>query len=480
MASLFDRYQKEKRQKKASNKHPSPRVSAPTKSNAGNGLVIERMSHEGRGIAHDQQGKTIFVEGALPGETVTAQITQSRSRYNEAHVIQVLKPATERVEPRCQHAHECGGCSMQHASHSAQIAHKQQVIKEHFYPLSTKHALDMDSLQAPALVATPFSYRRKARLSVTKTKSQGLVVGFRARGSKQIISIQECPILTERLQPLVPALQGFVPQLDGSADLGHIEFIDTETTAQVIIRIMKPLSTHDRELWRQFAQQHHVQIMFAISGKDSDAGLLYEPLQQGDILPMSYTLAVNKKDTLLQFQPGDFLQVNAQVNQAMVAQALAWLGLKQDENVLDLFCGFGNFTLPMAARCHSVLGVEGSRSQVEQANRNLALNSVANVRFTSADLNQPLHKFSWAANSFDVVVLDPPRAGAEYVCQHVSKLKPKRILYVSCDPATLARDSEILLSHGYRLQRWGMLDMFPQTAHMETMALFVPASDLNG
>ncbi|TRW47935.1 23S rRNA (uracil(1939)-C(5))-methyltransferase RlmD [Aliidiomarina halalkaliphila] len=477
MASLFDRYQKEKRQKKnkakqAQSQRQQPAMTTPTSP----GLHIERLSHEGRGIAHDAQGKTVFVEGALPGESVTAQITQSRSRYNEAHVVQILQHAPDRVTPRCQHAEVCGGCSLQHMSHNAQVSHKQQVIREHFHHLATHQLIDMAAIQAPALTSAAYGYRRKARLSVTKTKSQGLVVGFRARASKQIIPIQECPILTEALQPMIPALQNFVPQLAGHAHIGHIELIAGDKKNHLVVRVMQPMSLADQKHWRAFSEQHQVQIIVA-STPYTEGPLRYQVLHQDAMEPLAYSLEVGERTLTLEFQPGDFVQVNTEVNKRMVAQALDWLNLQPNERVLELFCGFGNFTLPMATQCESVLGVEGSLSQVEQGSKNAQLNQFDNLRFTSADLNQPLNKFSWAKNSFDVVVLDPPRAGAEHVCQQISILAPVRILYVSCDPATLARDAEILVAQGYVLKQWGMLDMFPQTGHMETMSLFVRAND---
>lgn len=490
MASLFDRYQKEKRLKKnaqnvKAKKQEVPEQPAPKSDlNVSNGLTIIRLSHEGRGVARDAQGKTMFISGALPGEEVTAQVTQSRSKYNNA-VISTLHSASEdRVEPPCPHYEQCGGCNLQHFEHSAQIAFKQSVITEHL----KRADVFTDSTQVfPAIDSAPYGYRRKARLGVTRTKSQGLVLGFRERNSKRLTAIQQCPILVPQLQPLISELQNLLPRLRGQGHIGHIELIAEAQQANIIVRITQPLHEGDQRTWFDWAEQLGVRLIvastassantpvdneqFSIDGQSEQPERLhYEQLHPTNTETPHFSYALN--DLTIDFSASDFLQVNSTVNEQMVSQAIEWLNLNGNEQVLDLFCGFGNFTLPLAQQAKRVTGIEGVASQVAQGTANAEKNQLNNVAFLCTDLNKPIANFSWSKETFDVVLLDPPRAGAEEICAQLNHLGAQKILYVSCNPITLARDAAILKEQGYQLTRYGMLDMFPQTAHMETMALF--------
>ena len=421
-------------------------------------LQVLRLSHEGRGVARNAEGKTVFIEGALPGEQVTCKVRFTRSRYDEAVVDQVFLASSQRKEPTCLHYGVCGGCNLQHLKTEGQLAFKQGLVAE---LLGVPEA----QLQAP-ITAQPLGYRRKARLGVKWRKDGRLLLGFREKNSAYLTSISECPVLQPSLEALLPSLHELLPQLEGGKHIGHIELLqgDEQTCVRVrLLRSLKRLSPRDQTQWRSWAQQQGVQLLW-----QDDAVL---QAAEGDIQPLSYTLEGLK----LSFAATDFVQVNPEVNQQMVAQALDWLALEGQERVLDLFCGFGNFTLPLATQVAQVLGVEGLEAQVECARLNAVQNGLEAVEFMAADLSQPLQQQPWyqAGSHWDAVLLDPPRAGAEQICAQLGELGASRVLYVSCNPATLARDKVLLEQQGYRLAKLGILDMFPQTSHVETMALFI-------
>lgn len=493
MASLFDRYQKEKRLKKNAQNVKAKKQEAPEQPppksdlNISNALTVIRLSHEGRGVARDAQGKTMFISGALPGEEVTAQVTQSRSKYNNAVISTLHTPSEDRVEPPCPHYEQCGGCNLQHFDHSAQIAFKQSVITEH---LKRADVYSDSTKVFPAINSEPYGYRRKARLGVTRTKSQGLVLGFRERNSKRLTAIQQCPILVPQLQPLIGELQNLLPRLRGQGHIGHIELIAEGQQANVIVRITQPLHAGDQRTWFDWAEQLGVRVIVASTApagsvskeqahldgqSEQPERLQYEQLYPQTTQTPHFSYSLN--ELTIDFSASDFLQVNSAVNAQMVNQAIDWLNLNGTEQVLDLFCGFGNFTLPLAQKVKHVTGIEGVASQVAQGTANAKKNQLNNVAFLCTDLNKPIANFSWSKETFDVVLLDPPRAGAEEICAQLNHLGAEKILYVSCNPITLARDAAILKEQGYHLKRYGMLDMFPQTAHMETMALFTKIND---
>lgn len=423
-------------------------------------LQILRLSHEGRGVARNAEGKTVFVEGALLGERVTCKVRFTRSRYDEAVVDQVLVPSPRRTAPACPHYAACGGCNLQHLDAQGQLAFKQSLVAELLdYP--------QDRMQ-PALTSPALGYRRKARLGVKWRKDGRLLLGFREKNSAFITNITECPVLVPELQTLLPALHELLPQLEGKKHLGHIELIQGENRCGVLVRLLRPLarmSHRDQRLWRNWAKAQAVALLW-----QDEAGIQGSEADEAEAL-FSYHL---QQQTLF-FAASDFVQVNADVNEQMVAQAQDWLKLKGTERVLDLFCGFGNFTLPLAQQAAEVLGVEGLESQVLRGRLNAAHNHCDNVRFATADLSLPLQQQPWSQDSahWDVILLDPPRAGADGICDQLGELGAKQILYISCNPATLARDKASLERQGYQLERLGMMDMFPQTAHVESMALFV-------
>lgn len=421
-------------------------------------LYILRLSHEGRGVARTAEGKTVFVEGALPGEWVTARVRFTRSRYDEAVVDQILQPSAERETPPCPHYAQCGGCNLQHLQTGGQLDFKQQLVAELLQQ-------PLEILETP-LTSSLYAYRRKARLGIKWRKDGRLLLGFREKNSAFITATPDCLVLTPELQALLPALNEHLPRLEGKKHLGHIELIQGENQLGLVVRLLRPfarLSPIDRRLWQSWAEQQQLLLLL------QDASGLHALDEPADQALFSYQLA----GQTLHFAASDFIQVNAQMNRQMVVQALAWLDLQGREKVLDLFCGFGNFSLPLAEQAAEVLGVEVLPGQVERGRFNAQYNQLQNCSFQVADLNLPLEKQTFASQAWDVVLLDPPRAGAEQLARQMRQLDAAKLLYISCNPATLARDAELLKTQGYQLQRLGILDMFPQTAHVETMALFV-------
>jgi 23S rRNA (uracil1939-C5)-methyltransferase len=419
-------------------------------------LSIERLAHDGRGIAF-LDGRTWFVAGALPGERVEARVLGARSQVVEARVERVLDAVPlRRVEP-CKHARRCGGCSLQHLPHDEQLALKQRTLDEQ---LARNAELQPEQWAAP-LSGPEFAYRRRARIAVRwDARASRLDVGFREAASQTILSIDECPVLVQPLQPIVRALPQVLRALDKPQAIGHVE-IFSGTAEAVLVRHTAALGEADLARLQAFCDEHAAQLWLQGTG---------EPQASRPDAELGYRLEA--WDLQLDFRPGDFVQVNAPVNQAMVAQALEWLAPQPGERVLDLFCGLGNFALPLARQVREVVAVEGVEEMVERARGNARRNGLDNLHFYQADLSKPLADAPWARQRFDAILLDPPRDGAWDVVRHLAELDADRVLYVSCNPATLARDAAELARQGYRMQRAGILDMFPQTAHVEAMALF--------
>ena len=419
-------------------------------------LSIERLANDGRGIAF-VEGRTWFVEGALPGEEVETRVLSARSQVVEARCERVLQASAQRQVEPCPHARLCGGCNLQHAPIADQLALKQHTLAEQ---LARVADLQPDAWAEP-LVGPAFGYRRRARLAVRwDVKSKHLDIGFRASSSQEIVSIRECPVLVQPLQSLLPGLLTALRELSKPQAIGHVELF-SGTAEAVLIRRTATLPEMDVARLRSFATANGAQLWWQGDG---------EPEPDDSAATLGYRL--DAWDLELAWRPGDFVQVNAPVNEAMVAQALAWLGAGKDEAVLDLFCGLGNFSLPLARSGARVVGVEGVEAMVTRAQQNAQRNGLAHAHFYRADLSKPLADAPWAGSGFAAVLLDPPRDGALEIVRQMSMLKAQRVVYVSCNPATLARDARELANQGYRLRRAGVLDMFPQTAHVEAMALF--------
>ncbi|MCY1497366.1 23S rRNA (uracil(1939)-C(5))-methyltransferase RlmD [compost metagenome] len=419
-------------------------------------VQIERLANDGRGIAFEG-GRTWFVAGALAGEAVEARVLAARSQVVEARSERILSAAPERREEPCRFARRCGGCSLQHLPHAEQLALKQRTLAEQ---LGRVAGVEPEQWAAP-LVGPEFAYRRRARIAVRwDAKSKHLDIGFRAAASQDIVAIDDCLVLVEPLQPILRGLPELLHGLQRPQALGHVELF-SGTAAAVLVRHVAPLPDGDLARLQGFCAAHQAQLWLHGEGEpqpyQADAALGYR---------------LERWDLCLAYRPGDFVQVNAPVNEAMVAQALDWLAVNPQERVLDLFCGLGNFALPLARQAAEVVGVEGDAAMTARASANALANGLGNAHFFRADLSNPLAEAPWAGRGFSAVLLDPPRDGAWQVVRQIGALGARRVLYVSCNPATLARDAAELAKQGYRLKRAGILDMFPQTAHVEAMALF--------
>lgn len=419
-------------------------------------LNIQRLANDGRGIAF-VEGRTWFVSGALAGEEVEARVLGSHGKVVEARTERIFNASELRRPAACAHAGRCGGCSVQHLPHAEQLALKQRMLAEQ---LSKVAGVEPEAWAAP-LSGPEFGYRRRARVAVRwDAKGKQLEVGFRAAGSQDIVAIDDCSVLVQALQPIMSRLPAMLRRLSKPQALGHVELFSGSALA-LLLRHMAPLSESDLSILKDFCDFHQAQLWLHGEGEPQP----FDPLQS-----LGYRLET--WDLHLAYRPGDFVQVNAGVNEAMVAQALEWLAPQPQERVLDLFCGLGNFALPLARQVREVVAVEGVAAMVARAADNAASNNLHNTRFFQADLSQPLSAAEWVDEGFSAVLLDPPRDGAFEVVRHLASLGAKRLVYVSCNPATLARDTVELIKQGYKLKRAGILDMFPQTAHVEAMALF--------
>ncbi len=424
---------------------------------------IERLSHEGRGIVV-ADGKTVFINGGLPGETVDYVVTRKRGKFNEGKVVAIQNTAPERVTPPCPHAELCGGCSLQHMSSDQQIALKQTVLLEqlqHFSQLEPEKVL-------PPLRSPLTGYRHKARLGVRYVrKKQKLLIGFREKDNPRYLAdIDSCAVLHPSVGQALPLIANLIEQLSITEAIPQIEVAVADQGPALIIRHLEALTPNDIECIQQFAQQHQFIIYLQAKGYDSIQKLWPD---DGDLL-LEYHLTTPA--LRYQFHPADFTQVNPAINQQLVARVLELVGQHPNEDALDLFCGLGNFTLPLATQFRHVVGVEGDTQMVERAKLNAKLNNINNTGFHAADLTRELAQFTWAKRQFAILLLDPPRSGALEICKQLAGFNAKMIIYISCNPATLARDAGELTQHGYRLTQAGVIDMFAHTRHVEAIAVF--------
>ena len=427
-------------------------------------LTVSGLSHEGRGIAK-HAGKTLFISGALPGETVSYEITATHRRYDEARCKEVLTPSHDRVVPACTYYEQCGGCDLQHLDHARQIDIKQNLVLDQLKRLGQVQPEIIET----ALTSEPWGYRRSARLGVNQRhRDDSVLVGFRRKSSNKLINIEQCPVLHDELNPLITALWQL---LSASGDIKHITHAETtlsESAKVLVLRTVKPLQPELAQKLLQFSQAQDC-LIYLDNGQSKQA--------LGESQPLFYSLA----NLQLQFQPGDFIQVNAAVNQKMIATAIQWLALTPQDQVLDLFCGIGNFSLPVAQKAGKVVGVEGVEEMVKRAANNVALNALDNCTFYRADLSKDLTATSWYKDSyqqgFNKIILDPPRSGAADIIPQLQKHQAEKILYISCNPAALARDAQLLIRQGYTATRFCVMDMFPQTSHVESMLLFEKLSE---
>lgn len=425
--------------------------------------TVESLSYDGRGVAH-LDGKTIFIEGALPGEQVRFRYFNRRKNFDTGGLIEILAPSPDRVTPPCPHFGVCGGCDLQHLRSEVQIQAKQQIVAEHLLHIGkVQPETWLDPITGPAL-----GYRRRARLGVRYVPGKGgVVIGFRERHKSFLANLNTCLVLESTIAGLLPELRTLIGNLSCPNRIPQIEVASGDERRALVFRHLVPLQERDERLLRAFGELHGIQIYRQGDGPESIASLW--PTE-----PEALSYRLPEFEVEIRFRPTDFVQVNAAVNRRMVNQAIQLLDLHGDEQVRDLFCGLGNFTLPLSRRAKQVLGVEADRSLIEGARHNKLINHISNADFMEADLYQEVSHSPWQDFRCHRLLLDPPRNGAMEVIKRLSEPLPSRIVYVSCYPATLARDSEYLVRVlGYRLAAAGVMDMFPQTSHMESMALFV-------
>ena len=426
--------------------------------------VIEKLSHDGRGIARID-GKTTFIDGALSGETIQFQYTVKKKDYDEGITLSVIEPSPQRVTPACPHYALCGGCSLQHLDGNAQIHEKQVLLLD---SLSRIGHCQPETVLAP-LTSALWGYRNKARLSVRYVeKKQSTLVGFREKKNPRYITeISTCSVLNPHVSAELVALRQLIDSFDDPHCIAQIEVAAGDTDIALIFRNLSTLTPDDDEKLRCFSQKTNFRIFLQPAGPDSV--YLFYPESAGNFL----TYQLPEHHITFQFLPTDFTQVNAELNRKMVTFALDLLELQSHDVVMDLFCGLGNFSLALAKRAAKVVGVEGSEAMVERAGMNAAVNGISNTEFFCANLDDPTALSGLPYYPFNKMLLDPPRTGAMEIVKQMDILNPQRIVYVSCNPATLARDADILVNqHGYHLLAAGVMDMFPHTAHVESIAVF--------
>lgn len=424
-----------------------------------NELLIDGLSHDLRGVSR-LEGKACFIPGALPGETVKVAIKQKKRRFIEAELQSVIKPSVDRVTPACPIYDRCGGCDFQYCSGEKQLAYKQDVLLQQFSRLAK---ISPETVLEP-ISSSSWHYRRRARLSCRwNKKTRKLELGFRARNSKDIVPLSGCPVLEEALESLLIPLADLLRGFKDKKSIGHIEIVAADTPA-VLIRQLNDWKDEDQLRLENFAKDVKVKLYIQKEGSSPKA------LVENQDATLCYSLP--GESLRFEFQPGDFIQGNSAVNEAMITRALSLLDLSADDQVLDLFCGLGNFTLPIAKCVKSVVAFEGNNKMVETAIHNANINQIDNVSFSVADLFKPAPIGVQKIKSVNKVLLDPPRDGAAELCQQLAEMPLEKILYVSCNPSTLARDAKYLLEKSFVLASAGVVDMFPQTHHIEAMALF--------
>ena len=423
-------------------------------------VAIDDLSHDGRGVGR-REGKAVFVAGALPGETVRVRQTGRNRNFDEAATLEVLVASPDRVVPRCPHFGTCSGCVLQHLDVPRQIEAKARVLRENLARIGHVEP----ARELPPLADAAWGYRRKGRFSVRFVeKKDRVLVGFRETDPRFVADLRECHTVIPALGERVAALAALVASLDARKAIAQVEFIAGDTAVALVLRNLEPLGEADRARLRAFAGETGFVLYLQPGGVDS-----VTPLDADAVLEF----ALPAYDLRLAFRPLDFIQVNAGLNQKMVAQALDLLDPQPADRVLDLFCGLGNFTLPLARVAGRVVGVEGDAGLVARARENAARNGLDNVEFHAADLARDLSGAPWMRAGFDKLLIDPPRAGAAEVLAQLPLAGIRRIVYVSCHPGSLARDAGFLVrERGYRLAAAGAMDMFPHTAHVESIALF--------
>lgn len=423
---------------------------------------IVDLASDARGVGRDAEGKTVFVADSLPGEQVRYRRRRRRRQHDEGVVDTVFRAAPERVEPRCPHFGVCGGCALQHLDPDAQIRFKEGQILD---ALKRVGGVAPDAV-LPPVTGRRWNYRRRARLGVKHVPAKGgTLVGFRERGSPFVAVLETCHVLVSQVGDRLVALQQLIDSLSIRERLPQIEVAAGDHAIALVLRVLDPPTEADRERLTAFGRETGLWFYLQPGGPDTIVPL------QADAPALDYALP--EFDVRIGFEPTDFVQIHAEVNQAMVAQALRLLQPGATDRVLELFAGIGNFSLPLARHAGEVVTVEGEGGLVTRARHNAEANGLDNVACHTGDLFEPSEQAAWLQGGADKLLLDPPRSGAREVLPAAAALAPERIVYCSCHPATLARDAATLVhEHGYRLAAAGAVDMFPHTAHAEAMALF--------
>lgn len=426
--------------------------------------TIHSLSHDGRGIA-TINNKTTFISEALPNEVVAYKITQKHSRYDLAEATELLSTSSMRVTPPCQHFGVCGGCSLQHMSTESQVQLKQETLLQQLLHFGKVEPLEL----LPPLHVNSIGYRRKARLGVKFViKKNKLLVGFREKSSRYLADLTRCEVLHPLIGENLEKLSDLIASLNLYRQIPQVEIAIGDITAALVFRHLEPLSLEDKEKLIAFGSLHHFHIY----------------LQPNSPLPITKLYPASTPDRLhytlpdyqleFAFHPLDFTQINLEMNRLMVKQAVSLLDLNANDRVLDLFCGIGNFTLPIARHVNDVTGVEGSIDMIERAKENASHNNIHHARYYAADLTKPDSQAPWIRRTtYNKILLDPPRAGAKEILPFFAEFSAQKIVYISCNPSTLARDAgELVHQYGYRLKQAGIMNMFPHTSHIEAMAVF--------
>ena len=425
--------------------------------------IIGGVTHDGRGIA-DTDGKKVFVAGALEGENVTFQRRKFHRNFDEAELLEVHESSSDRIDAKCEAFGRCGGCSLQHITPDHQRKIKAQTLTDNLERIGrvTPEAW-LEPMTGPV-----WHYRRRARLAVKDVYGKGrTLVGFRERHAPYITDMQRCEVLAEPVDGMIAELSEMIGSLSIKARLPQIEVAVAENDIALVFRVLDPPTDADNGLLRQFAEKHDLRIYLQTGGLDTVA--LFYP----DAVDESLYYTLPEFDIRVDFEPIDFVQVNSDINRRMVNFATAQLGAGPRDRVLDLFCGIGNFSLPLARQAGTVLGVEGEASLTQRAAVNADRNGLDNVSFRVADLGKIDGTEDWVKEGWDRMLLDPARSGAAEVVTRMHLFGPERIVYVSCHPGTLARDAGTLVhEQGYQLESAGIIDMFPHTAHVESIAVF--------
>ena len=425
-------------------------------------VTIESFTHDGRGVAH-VDGKAVFIDEALPGEELEFIYTDSRKDYAEGKVDTLFTESLDRGEAACEHFGRCGGCSFQHVKDEQQIVIKQGLLAEQFQRIGKVAISEFWEL----IIGPHWGYRRKARMGVKYVAKKGRVlVGFRERRNQFLAEIESCKVMHPIIGEKLMELSAMIGLLSIKDKIPQIEVAIGDEDCVLAFRVLEPATDADKEVMRAFGKEHSISMCLQSKGLDTIIPIEGEP----EVIP---AYALPDQGITFRFKPAMFTQVNYEINRKMVNRVMQEMDFNAQDRVLDLFCGLGNFTLPIATKAGHVVGIEGDQPLVNHAKENALLNNLSNVEFFAADLSKDVSDQAWARQKYNKVMLDPSRAGASEVLHNLKKWDPELVMYVSCNPSTLARDAGILVNDlGYTLVKAGVMDMFPQTGHVESIALF--------